>query len=179
MKVWKCLLAIGCLFVNHTKATDLFRPLPTEDKCNLSLVKWVPIPFRIQYHGFVESSKLNRYIFMIDGEIVYLQTNETAPQQFVLKQVLQNGQQVLIEDQLTHQLHLLNSGVISYVPGKFECELQDQKTGDKFTFSDEENCYKSENKEILVSQKDSDLHVWEITEDSEPMLCIFPAILLK
>ena len=121
MKIWKYLSAIIVLIVNYTQATALFRPLPSENKCNLSLVKWAPVPFRIQYHGFVESSKLNRYIFTVDGEMVYFQPNETAPQQFALKQVLQNGQQVLIEDLLTNQLQLLNSGEISINDERMKC----------------------------------------------------------
>ena len=179
MKIWKYLLVTTCLFVSYTQATKLFCPLPAENKCNLSLVKWAPVPFRIQYHGFVESSKLNRYIFVVNGEMVYLQPNEIALQQFELKQVLQNGQQVLIEDKLTNQLHILNSGEMSYVSGKFECELQDKKTGQQFTFSDTKNYQENDSMGILISQKGSNLYVWEITKASEPMLSIFPIVLSK
>lgn len=176
MKVFRFLFILVGISIIPANAHDLFRPLPTSNCHNLSLVKWTPIPFRIQYHGFVESSKLNRYIFMVDGEMVYLQPNETAPQQFVLKQVLQNGYQVLIEDKLTHQLHLLNSGEISYISGKFECILLDKSTGQQFIFSDAKNREKTNNREIFVTQKNSNLYAWEITKNSKPILSIFPII---
>ena len=179
MKGFGILLTTVCLFVPHIEANDLFRPFPDNANRDLSLVKWVPIPFRVQYHGFVESSKLNRYIFVVGGEMVYLQSGEIAQQQFILKQVLLDGQQVLIEDMLTKELRVLKSGEISYIPGKFDGMLLDKRSGEQFTFSDEKNHHKTDNGEILISQKDSDLYVWEITEDQEPILRVFPTSLSK
>ena len=120
MKVFGFLLTAICLSAAHARANDLFRPFPDNANRDLSLIKWAPVPFRVQYHGFVESSKLNRYIFVVDGEMVYLQPGEIAQQQFVLKQVFLNVQQVLIEDMRTNELQVLKSGETSYIPGKFD-----------------------------------------------------------
>ena len=179
MKVFGFLLTAVCLSVVHGEANDLFRPFPDNANHDLSLIKWAPVPFRVQYHGFVESSKLNRYIFMVDGEMVYLQPGEIAQQQFILKQVLLNGQQVLIEDMRTNELQVLKSGETSYIPGKFNSELLDKRNGERLVFSDTKNSHKTEDREILVSQKDTDLYVWEITKDQEPILCVFPTRLSK
>lgn len=168
------LLTVTCLFVTYLDASSIFSPFPDNDKCNLSLVKWAPTPFRVQYHGFVESSKLNRYIFLVNGEIVYLQPNEVAKQQFSLKQILLNGQQVLVEDMLNNELYILEAGIPSYIPNKFECVLLEKTSKQRLVFSDTKNRYKTDNSEILVSQKNSDLHVWTITKGKEPLLCVFP-----
>lgn len=179
MKILRLLPIVICLSVSYAKARDLFRPLSDDDQHNWILLKWEPIAFRVQYHGFVESSTLNRYIFVVDGEMVYLQPGEIAQQQFILKQVLLNGQQVLIEDMLTNELQILKSGEISYIPGKFDCTLLDKKTGQTFTFSDARNHYQAADKEIFVSQKGSDLHVWEIAKGLEPVLCVYPTLFSK
>ncbi|GEM_PF-6214170 len=179
MKVLRILLITIYLSVSYTKAHDLFRPLPVNEQQDWVLLKWAPVPFRVQYHGFVESSKLYRYLFVVDGEMVYLQPNEIAQQQFILKQVLLGGQQVVIEDMLTNELRVLKSGETSYIPNKFNCVLLEGKTGIQFPFSDTKNCYKTDNRELFVSQKGSNLHVWEITKAQEPMLYVFSTKLSK
>ena len=179
MKDLVFLFFLFSLFVCSVEANNLFRPFSTDNEHNLSLLEWTPVPFRVQYHGFVESSKLNRYIFVVNGEMVYLQPNEIAQQRFTLKQVLQNGQQVMVEDILTNELHLLNSGETAYIPGKFNCTLLDKKTGQSLGLSDTKNSYKMDNREILVSQKGPDLHIWEITKDQAPVLYVFPTNLSK
>lgn len=173
MKVFfRILLTVISLSIINAKADNLFQPLPDSEKCPWSLIKWNPLPFRIQYHGFIESSRLERYIFMVDGEMVYLQLNEIAKQQFLLKQVLSNGQQVLIEDLLTNELQNLISGEISYVPGKFDCILLDESTQQQVIFSDTKNIYKTENREVRIFLKDTNLHIWDIVKDKGPVLYV-------
>lgn len=164
------------LLMTQLKADSLFRPLPTNSKPNLSLIKWTPVPYRLQYHGFIESDHQTRYVFLVDGEMVYLHLNETAKQQFILCQVLLNGRQVLIEDLLTNELRILTSGETSYIPNKFGCTLQDNASLQPLNFSDTNNSHKTDDREILISLKGADLHVWDKRKDKEPMLYIFPTI---
>lgn len=167
------------LFISQLEANNLFMPLPDGNKSNLSLLKWTPTQLRIQYHGFMEFNNHKRYIFLVDREIVYLQLDETAKQQFVLKQVLSDGRQVLIEDILTKHLHILNSGETSYTPDKFECVLLDKTSQQQLTFSDTKSQYKTNDTEILVTQKNSHLRVWKIDRSQEPILYAIPIVPLK
>lgn len=172
----KILGYVFTLWIPQLEANNLFMPLPDGNKPKLSLVKWTPTQLRIQYHGFMEFNGHKRYIFRVDREIVYLQLDETAKQQFILKQILSNGRQVLIEDILTKHLHILNSGETSYTPDKFECTLLDKKSQQQLTFSDTKKQYKADNLEILIAPKGSLLHVWEIDKNKEPILYSIPII---
>lgn len=176
MKIFSYVLI---LLMAQLRADSLFCPLPNDHKANLSLIKWMPVPYRIQYHGFIESDHRERYIFRVDGEMVYLHLNETAKQQFMLRQVLLNGRQVLTEDILTHELCILTSGEASYIPNKFKCTLLDEASNQPLHFSDAQNSYKTDDRDILVSLKDSGLHVWDKKKDKEPMLYVFPIVSSK
>lgn len=155
-------------------ARDLFLPFE-KNRTEWALTELNPIPLRIQYHGKVKFKEGDKYIFLVNGRCVYAGLNETMPDQFVLKQIIAQGESVIVQDNGDGCTYTLKLGGIAYRPMCFCGKIMNKNTKTYYTFSHVNNRIKLNQQEILLSMRQNDFNSIEIsifTGNKVPFSCI-------
>lgn len=123
-------------FSSFLLSGDFFKPLIYDAEDLLKIESFRRIPCRIQYHGFIEVSSEDRFIFSCENSSLRILTEQqTGSYGFSILKISPDKKTILIQDHYTNNTYELISGVITFLPEEFEAVLWDSKQKKRFTIS--------------------------------------------
>ncbi len=156
-----CIVLCTCFLFKMLLGRNLFLPLE-EYKSEWTLISLDPIPFQVQYHGTIKlPNGKEKYIFLINGRCVYAYLEDLIMDQFVLKQVSDNGESVILQDRIEGTMYTLKLGETCYRPECFCGKILDKISGKCYNFSHKNSDIFVKGLKITLSVKSNDYNsVW-------------------
>ena len=161
-------------FSSFLLAGDFFKPLVYDAEDSLKIESFRRIPCRIQYHGFIETSSEDRFIFSLENSSLQILTEQqTSSYEFSILKVSPDKKTIFIQDHCTNSTYELISGTITFLPKEFEGTLWDSKQQKRFIISNK--CLSlSPSQRFIVPEKTFQcLYVIDFEEIQKPhALCL-------
>lgn len=145
--------------------------LNQENVFDFEIVSFKREPFRIQYRGFFTGTKEEiRYLFTIEERsLVHVSVHEKCPEGFILMQVNDNKNEVVVRDIIEGKDYVLRLGETTYRKDRFHCTIKDLKDDQVYTFSDKSLRWLEEHKTLSLSYKENELILLLQRKDEIPL----------